>query len=105
MICAVTTFASSFSNYLYEKAVYDNGKWHASIRNTSYSVYEDVWCTGDISEAIYMQQIGYAKIENYSCDVRMDEGAVYAKLTLSFTEDIPKDPDPHELIGEVYLQI
>ena len=64
MICAVTTFASSISNYLYEKAVYDNGKWHASIRNTSYSVYEDVWCTGDISEAIYMQQIGYAKIEN-----------------------------------------
>ena len=46
----------------------------------------------------------YAKIETYSCDVRIDEGAVYAKLTLSFTEDIPKS-DPYEPIGEVYLQI
>lgn len=64
MICAVTTFASSMANYLYEKAVYDNGKWHGAVKNTTYSVYEDVWCTGDISEAIYMQQIGYAALEN-----------------------------------------
>ena len=42
----------------------------------------------------------YAKIESYSSDVRMDEGAVYVKLTLSFTEDIPK-VDTNELIGEV----
>lgn len=31
----------------------------------------------------------YAKIENYSSEVRIDEGAVYAKLMLNFTEDIP----------------
>lgn len=42
----------------------------------------------------------YAKIEAYSDDLRIDEGAVYVKITLNFTEDIPKT-DPHEIIGEV----
>lgn len=44
----------------------------------------------------------YAKIENYSSEIRLDEGAVYVKLTLDFTEDVPKE-DPYELIGEVDL--
>ena len=64
MICAVTTFASSIQNYMYQKAVYDNGKWHAFVQNTSYSIYEDIWCTGDVEEATYMQQLGYAYLEN-----------------------------------------
>lgn len=42
----------------------------------------------------------YAKIESYSSEVRLNEGAVYTKLTLNFTEDIPK-MDTYELIGEV----
>lgn len=45
----------------------------------------------------------YAKIENYSDEIRLGEGALYIKLTLSFTEDIPKE-DPYELIGEVDLE-
>ena len=44
----------------------------------------------------------YAKIENYSDDLRLDEGAVYVKLTLNFTEDIPKT-NTYEIIGEVEL--
>ena len=44
----------------------------------------------------------YAKIETYSDEVRLNEGAVYVKLTLSFTEDVPKT-DSHEPIGEVDL--
>ena len=46
----------------------------------------------------------YAKIENYSDEIRLSEGAVYVKLTLNFTEDVPKT-DPYELIGEVDLEI
>ena len=42
----------------------------------------------------------YAKIENYSDDMRIDEGALYVKITLNFTEDVPK-VDEYELIGEV----
>ncbi len=44
----------------------------------------------------------YAKIETYSNEIRLAEGAVYVKLSLSFTEDIPK-VDNYELIGEVEL--
>ena len=49
---------------MFEKVVYDYGKWHGTVRNTSYSVYEDVLCTGDVEEAIYLQQIGYAELED-----------------------------------------
>jgi hypothetical protein len=42
----------------------------------------------------------YAKIQTYTDEVRLGEGALYIKLTLSFTEDIPRE-DPHEPIGEV----
>ena len=42
----------------------------------------------------------YAKIETYSDEIRLGEGAVYIKLTLNFTEDIPKT-DTYENIGEV----
>ena len=45
----------------------------------------------------------YAKIQTYSDEVRLGEGALYVKLTLSFTEDVPKE-DPYELIGEVDLE-
>ena len=44
----------------------------------------------------------YAKIETYSDEIRLDEGAIYIKLALNFTEDLVKE-DPYELIGEVDL--
>ena len=44
----------------------------------------------------------YAKIENYSSEIRLDEGAVYTKVSLRFTEDTPK-VDNHEIISEVEL--
>ena len=46
----------------------------------------------------------YAKIEAYSGDdIRLDEGALYVKITLNFTEDIP-NTESSELIGEVDLE-
>lgn len=42
----------------------------------------------------------YAKIESYNSAIRMDEGAVYVKLTLSFTEDTPKE-NPYTAVGEI----
>ena len=44
----------------------------------------------------------YAKIETYTDDVRLDEGALYVKLTLNFTEGIPHVVT-YEDIGEVEL--
>ena len=43
----------------------------------------------------------YAKIESYSDELRISEGAIYARLALNFTEDIPKAQDEYELIGDV----
>lgn len=45
----------------------------------------------------------YAKIENYSDEIRLDEGAVYVKLTLSFTEDVPHVVT-NDLVREVELE-
>ena len=45
----------------------------------------------------------YAKIQTYSDEVRLNEGALYVKLTLSFTEDVPKE-DSYDFIGEVNLE-
>jgi hypothetical protein len=47
----------------------------------------------------------YAKIENYSSEVRLDEGAVYVKLTLNFTEDVPNTATNYEPVGEVDVSI
>ena len=39
----------------------------------------------------------YAKIESYTDEMRISEGAIYARLALNFTEDIPKEPDPEPM--------
>lgn len=44
----------------------------------------------------------FAKIESYTSDMRIGEGALYARVALNFTEDVPKY-DNYELIGEVDL--
>lgn len=45
----------------------------------------------------------YAKIETYTDDVRVSEGALYVKITLNFTEDVPVE-DNYELIGDVDIE-
>jgi len=44
----------------------------------------------------------YAKVESFSSDIRHDEGAVYAKLVLNFTDDVPQNED-YETIETVEL--
>ena len=45
----------------------------------------------------------YAKIQTYLDEVRLGEGALYVKISLSFTEDVPRE-DPYDLIKEVELE-
>ena len=63
MICAVTTFASSFMNYAKETSIYSEGNWHGYERDTDFQTYKDVWNTGKVEEAVYLQQLGYAYAE------------------------------------------
>lgn len=66
MLCAVTTFTVSFQNYLIQNAIYTNGDWHGSEVDTAFSTYESITNSGEISSAVYMQQLGYAALENCS---------------------------------------
>ena len=58
-----------------------------------------------VAEKLYgvKEKPRYAKIENYSDDVRVSEGALYVKITLNFTEDVPVE-DNYELIGDVDIE-
>lgn len=49
----------------------------------------------------------YAKIENYTSDLREDEGAIYVKMTLSFTDVIPPDSsqEQYEIAEEAEVTI
>ncbi|MBQ8804573.1 MAG: ABC transporter permease [Tyzzerella sp.] len=63
MICAVTTFVSSIYNYALENAIYVDGDWHGSALDAKWRTYEDIWNTGEVSNAVYAQQVGYAIAE------------------------------------------
>lgn len=63
MICAVTTFASSMMNYAKEAAIYSDGNWHGYEQDTTFQKYKDVWNSGKVEEAVYLQQLGYAYAE------------------------------------------
>ena len=64
MICAVTSFTSSFMNYLQQGVIYNTGDWHGSELDGSYSLYEDIAGSDETEYAVFMQQLGYAKLEN-----------------------------------------
>lgn len=60
MICAVTTFASSFMNYAKETTIYSDGNWHGYERDTEWDTYTEILGTGKVEEVVYLQQLGYA---------------------------------------------
>ena len=60
MICAVTTFASSFMNYAKQTAIYSEGNWHGQVQDTDFETYETICATGKTEAAVYLQQLGYA---------------------------------------------
>ena len=46
----------------------------------------------------------YAKIESFSSNVRLNEGALYCNLSLNFTEDIPREVVT-DIIEDVELDV
>ena len=63
MICAVTTFASSIYNYALDNAIYVDGDWHGSAEDMSIETYEMIKNESKVSNHVYAQQLGYAKIK------------------------------------------
>ena len=60
MICAVTTFTSSFLNYGLETSIYSDGNWHGRQINTSFETYKSIESSDDVEAAVYLQELGYA---------------------------------------------
>ncbi len=63
MICAVTTFVSSFYNYLLENEIYAEGDWHGSALDADGETYRKISESDEISSFVYTEHIGYAKAE------------------------------------------
>ena len=64
MICAVTTFASSFMNYAKETTIYSDGNWHGFQQDTDFGTYTALVDSGELEDAVYLQQLGYAYAED-----------------------------------------
>ena len=63
MICAVTTLTASTQDYALRSAIYTYGDWHGSETDTDYAAYEEIAASGLIEQAIYLQQIGHARLQ------------------------------------------
>ncbi len=63
MICAVTTFASSFLNYIQETAIYVNGDWHGKAKDVTRETLQTVQSSDEVKSVTYLQQLGYAIAE------------------------------------------
>lgn len=64
MICAVTTSASSLSNYLIEMMRHMNGDWYGTVQNCDEAFYQHICADERISALTRAEQIGYAKVES-----------------------------------------
>ncbi len=63
MICAVTTFISSFQNYMLQTAIYQEGNWHGRFNSVTYDSYENMIKDERIEDSTLIQQIGFSKLD------------------------------------------
>lgn len=70
MICGVSTLTSSVLNYLLQTAIYSDGDWHGSEKNTGYETYKIISHSDKVDTASYVQQLGYAAVEDCQNDYK-----------------------------------
>ena len=63
MLCAVTTFVTSFQQYLLSQEIYTSGSWHVGQTDTTYRQYQELSQADGVAEAVYLQHLGYAQAE------------------------------------------
>lgn len=61
MLCAVTTFTTSFQQYLLDDSVYSSGSWHLGQKDTTYRQYQELSQADGVAETVYLQHLGYAE--------------------------------------------
>ncbi len=72
MICAVTTFTSSFYEYMKEVSIYEEGAWHGRVLSGSRTELEKILASGKVKSVSTLQQLGYSQLEGSK-----DEGKPY----------------------------
>ena len=63
MLCAVTTFTTSFQRYLFDQEVYTSGSWHVGQKDATYSQYQELSQAPGVEQSVYLQHLGYAQAE------------------------------------------
>ena len=63
MLCAVTTFTTSFRQYLLDGSVYSSGSWHVGQKDATYSQYQELSQAQGVEQSVYLQHLGYAQAE------------------------------------------
>ena len=63
MLCAVTTFTTSFQQFMLEGSVYSSGSWHLGQTDATYRQYQELSQADGVAEAVYLQHLGYAQAE------------------------------------------
>lgn len=63
MLCAVTTFVTSFQQYLLNQEIYASGSWHVGQKNMTYAQYQELSQAQGVEESVYLQHLGYAQAE------------------------------------------
>lgn len=61
MLCAVTTFTTSFQQYLVDDSIHASGSWHVGQKDATYSQYQQLSQTDGVAESVYLQHLGYAE--------------------------------------------
>lgn len=64
MICAVTTFVSSFQNFLIENTIYENGDWHGRFFHMNLEQMDKVDYSEEVDSSVVAQIQGYAFAED-----------------------------------------
>ena len=63
MLCAVTTFTTSFQQFMLDDSVYSSGSWHLGQTDATYRQYQELSQADGVAEAVYLQHLGYAQAE------------------------------------------
>lgn len=114
----LATGGSTLKNYnVYEDDLVFQIVYFGRLNEANQGLAEDLYKVKEELKALFLlrrcvpvlplegvkEKSRYAKIESYTDEIRLDEGAVYVKITLNFTEDVPKT-DPYELMGEIEVE-
>lgn len=64
MVCAVTTFVSSFSAYMLDSAIDESGDWYGQDKARTAQQIEEIQNDEMCSQLVKSQNFGYAKVES-----------------------------------------